>query len=50
MEQIFSKDAFAATAVDDAWAFKTFSAKVSADMGGKEATRRFRLYRLRSVS
>ena len=42
----FSKEALAAAAEDDACAVKTFSAKTSDDNGGREATRRFRLYRL----
>lgn len=42
----FSKEALAAAADDEACAVKTFSAKTSDDNGGREATRRLRLYRL----
>jgi hypothetical protein len=39
-----------AAAFDEAWACRTFSVKTSEVMGGREVTRRFKLYRLQQVS
>lgn len=39
-----------AAAFDEAWAWRTLSVKTSEVIGGREVTRRFRLYRLGDVS
>ena len=44
--QVFSYAALLAAAVDEACAWRTFSVKISEEIGGSDVTRRFRLYRL----
>ena len=44
--QAFSNEAFVAAAEEDAWAWRTLSVNTSEEIGGREVTRRFKLYRL----
>lgn len=48
--QSFSKEALAAVAAAEALLANTFSVKISEESGGREATRRLRLYRLEMES